>query len=76
MDGDYAQLCFTTNVKTTITSIQEGIFGDGTNGTSAGDFEVTAAISTDGFMTSSTLFMDVPISSPNAAMITNRIMPR
>ena len=67
-DGDYAQLCFTTNDKTTITTIQEGIFGDGSNGTSAGNFQVTAAISTDGFMTSSTLFMDAQISSPSPVM--------
>ncbi len=65
-DADYAELCFTTAQKSSITNIQQGLISAGSGGSGAGNFLVSTAISSDGFGTSTSIFTDVLVPDPNA----------
>jgi large repetitive protein len=65
-NNEYIELSFTLSREATLNSIEQGLIGTNSGGSGLGAYQLTGAISSDGFATSNLLFSDVtqPIPSP------------
>ncbi|WP_189586356.1 DUF4347 domain-containing protein, partial [Litorimonas cladophorae] len=69
--NDYVEVSFTLSEAATLNSIQHGLVPTGWGGSQAGNYNVTAEISSDGFATSSILYQDGYQPQPNGGYETS-----